>query len=259
MGKSKDKKQKKKVQDEMKNQKEKIENKQELNTAHKQKQKTKHKNRDQKEEIQNRDQENEEANIENGNQDQIEKEKNKQETKSGEKQSKGENLEKFQNFIAEKRKLPKELIEKLSKKVFYNLVMAIMIMMGLIALNIVYFQCASEEFSNIAKIVAMTCIVLDIIVFEIAYRKDSGTYAITGVELLVLSIITLFIPRAYFYETYNTKLLLMSSSILFAIYYVIKCIVVYKKYNIDHINQLSDVKEIVQEETESYIEEIEVK
>ncbi len=165
------------------------------------------------------------------------------------------NEELMKEQLDEKRKLPKYLKEKMNKTIFYNIIISICIMAYLLCMNLSYFNLESEIFKSNMKIVSILLITLTIIIFELAYKKDSGTLCITGIEIMVLSFIVLYMPFAYTYENDITKKIIMLTSVFFAIYYVVKLIVLYIKTERAHRNSLSDVREITKKDKKGYLNE----
>ena len=83
---------------------------------------------------------------------------------------------------------------------------------------------------------------------EFAYHKDSGKIAINAIEILVLSVYTLTLWHVVnklniFFKTY-----IVFSSYMFAIYYIIKSILIYTNKKRKFVKSLSDIHEIVSKE-----------
>ena len=158
----------------------------------------------------------------------------------------------MQQKIAEQRKLPKHIKEKLINITFINLLISIALMIYLLAINILYLNEDITIFSNSTKIMALILIVIDILLFEISYRKDIVLLWIHIFELLIFSVLVLSIPYIYQY----VRNVLMFAPAFFSIYYIVKAIFIYviekKKYQ----NNLSDVKEIIKDEEEGYLDDI---
>lgn len=151
--------------------------------------------------------------------------------------------------ITEKRKMTQDVKDKLNKRIFYNCLIAIGIMLYICAINAVYIYAKQEIVTIALKVFPMIFIFLTVGTFEVAYRKDNGRVAIVGIELLVFSIIILYIPKIY---TNLEKMFCANLTFIplfCAIYYIAKSIVIYIKTEKQYQNNLSDVKEIVQEET----------
>ena len=166
-------------------------------------------------------------------------------------------VELMQEKIAEQRKIPNELKQKLDIMTLRNLLISIVIMIYMIVVNLLFINESEEVFSRSIKTSAITLAVLDIILFEISYKKESITLTVHAIELLCFSLFILSIPYVYFYMNPVIRSILMLSSIFLAIYYVAKAMVIHIVESNRYRNNLSDVLEILQDdsENESYLDE----
>ncbi len=146
------------------------------------------------------------------------------------------------------KKMPKEISQGILKKILKNLIVAIFIMVYFITLNILYTNLQENMLLDIVKICATVLLVTGIVIIEIAYKKDNGTLAITGIELLVLSMHSLFINHVTKVLNYDFRLYLLTSSYVFAIYYVLKTIIIYTKSRRKYLLSFSDVSDIVKKD-----------
>ena len=82
-------------------------------------------------------------------------------------------------------------------------------------------------------------------IFEYSYRKENSTMCIHGIECLILAIFTLL--SIYLYTIYFKKfhMIVACISFTFAIYYVGKTIIIYKKIQKQYISGLNDINEII--------------
>ena len=147
-----------------------------------------------------------------------------------------------------KKRIPKEVSQEILKKIFKNLIIAIVVMIYFIFTNILYTKLDLENLEMATQIVSGVFIVSGLIVLEIAYKKDSGTLTITAIELLILSMHALFINHVITIYNFDFRVYLLTSSYIFAIYYVLKSIVIYTKARMKYLRSLSDVSEIVKDE-----------
>ena len=134
------------------------------------------------------------------------------------------------------------------KKIFNNLIRAILIMIYFIILNFAYTKMELQRLTEDIKVFAGAYLVLGILYIERAYKEDSGKRAITGIELLFLSLHSLSIMHVITKFQYDFRLYLLTSSYIIAIYYVLKAIVIYTQDRKQYLNELSDISEIVKEE-----------
>ena len=132
--------------------------------------------------------------------------------------------------------------------IFKNILKAIGIMGYFIVLNFAYARMNTERLMNDIEVFAGIFLVLGIIFLERAYKKDDGKTAFSGIELLCLSMHSLSINHIITFYQYDFRLYLLTSSYIFAIYYVLKSIVIYTKEKRKYLKNLSDISEIVKEE-----------
>lgn len=157
--------------------------------------------------------------------------------------------------IINKIKVPKEQREKIYNKIFKEFGIAILIFIYFFFLNLGYIRIESNLFKNDLYTFAGILVISSILLFESAYRKDNGEIALHGVELLVLATITLFMPYIYFYRGSKFKFLYSTLPIYISIYYLIKGFIIYKIEVKKYRDSLSDVKEILNDEEKSYLDE----
>lgn len=150
--------------------------------------------------------------------------------------------------LTKKRKMTKEVKDKLHKRIFQNCLLAIAIMLCFGAINLVYIYTSQEVWNIVQKVSPMIFICLTVGIFELAYRKDSGKMAIVGMEWLIFSVIILYIPKIYGNLDKAFCIELSFAPIFCGIYYVAKSILLYLKTQKEYQNNLSDVKEIVKDE-----------
>lgn len=159
-------------------------------------------------------------------------------------------------IISEQRKLPKEIKDKLNNDTFTNLLISISLMIYMLVINIIYLNESVQFFSSSIKVFAMILIIIDVIIFEIGYRKDNIKIWIHAFELLICSILVLSIQYVYLYSNEIIKRIFMLLPVFCSVYYIAKTIMIHvietKKYQ----NNLSDVKELVKDEQEGYLDDI---
>ena len=133
--------------------------------------------------------------------------------------------DKATEIIAEKRKLPEKIKDKLDSYTFINLLISIALMIYMIVINVLYLNENTEFFTTSIKIFSMLLIVIDIAIFEIGYRKDNISIWIHAVELLICSTLILSLQYIYLYGSFVVRNIFMLLPVFFSIYYVAKVIV----------------------------------
>lgn len=164
-------------------------------------------------------------------------------------------VENIQKEISTKIKLPKEEKQKIYKKIFVNLLIALSVLIYFIFLNLGYMRLEKEVFENDLKVFAVILICSTIYFIEKAYKTDRETYLSYAIELFVLSIITLYMPYVYYYQNTLAQLIFTTSAVYIFIYYAIKSIVIYVINKNRYIKCESDVKDIIKDEKVSYLDE----
>ena len=140
-----------------------------------------------------------------------------------------------------KKKVPKQVSQEILKKIFKNLILAIVVMAYFITCNILYTRLNLDNMELITKAISCVFLIASILLFEFAYKRDSGTLTITAIELLILSIHALFIHHVITIYQLDYQTYILTSSYLFAIYYVLKSIIIYTKARIKYLKSLSDI------------------
>ena len=143
----------------------------------------------------------------------------------------------------------KENEKIIRKKVFENIVIAIVVMIYLISINFIYLRGIDQNIIlNIVKVASIVILGLSIVIFEIAYHKDSGKLTINGIEALVLAFYTLTVFHIVNKFSIRFEDYILLSTYAFAIYYVLKSILIYTREKRNFVKGLSDIHEIVQNE-----------
>ena len=142
----------------------------------------------------------------------------------------------------------KENNKIIRKKIFENLIIAITIMIYFIIINFSYFRMDENISLQGIKIASIVILIFSIIIFEVAYHKDSGRIAINGIEVLVLAIHTLTIWTVINRFKIEFDKYILFSTYTFAIYYILKSIIIYTIEKKKYLDSLSDIHEIVSNE-----------
>ena len=132
--------------------------------------------------------------------------------------------------------------------VFKNLLKAIGIMTYFIVLNFAYTRMNVERLMNDIEVFSGIFLVIGLVMLERAYKQDSGKMALSGIELLCLSMHSLSINHVIAFYQYDFRFYLLTSSYVFAIYYVLKSIIIYTREKRQYLKNMSDISEIVKEE-----------
>ena len=139
--------------------------------------------------------------------------------------------------------------------VFKNLSLGIIILLYFTFVNLGYHNITKDVFIADIRVFSMCLVIVAVLLFEKSYRKNIAEIAIYGIEMLFVALATLFIQYIYFYQTETIIRLYMLIPLAFAIYYVLKSIILATKIKLANKNNISDVKEIIKKEKKLNIEE----
>lgn len=157
--------------------------------------------------------------------------------------------------LTEKRKLTSDVKDNISLKVFVNLVLAIVVMGAFFILNSLFVFKSTTIFKISCKTVSIIGVIVAIVLFEISFRKKRYGFMANGIELLVSSILIMFMPYLYYVIAIKYVRALIIVPVFLSVYYVIKSIIAYRMMVKKHHDSLSDVKEILETDTKSYLDE----
>lgn len=142
----------------------------------------------------------------------------------------------------------KEIDEKTLKEIYLNVLKAIIIVLYFFILNKAYKNVSSELLERGIQIFAMVFLFIAIYIFEKAYKKDDGKLAIQGIEILVLATYTLTTRHITNKFNFDFESYSLVASYTYAIYFILKGIVVYTKRRKEMAENLSDIREIVKKD-----------
>lgn len=153
----------------------------------------------------------------------------------------------IKNIFKKKKKLPQEALKEINKPVFYNIVVAIVIMIYFIFLILGFYNIENSVYQTDLKVFSMCILFVAIIVIEKAYKDDNGRIAIYGIETIVLAIITLGLIYVNLILSSKYVSIVLIISYIACIYYVVKSIVIYhkgkKKYFVDNVKEMINTEE----------------
>ena len=156
-----------------------------------------------------------------------------------------ENLRKFEKVIEEKKKIPKDVKDKINTRIFENLISAVLLLIYFTAIRLGMTNIATENYIIDLKVFSILLLALSIFIFEYAYKKDQDKMWLLGIEIMAVAIFTLYLIYMYsiFYATYSE--IVAFASIILLGYYVIKILIINKRMKKAYIKSLRDIGEIV--------------
>lgn len=198
------------------------------------------KNKKEKEENVNKINEEKEEILEESNLEENKKELIVKDTEEFDK----EKLEKIEEEIKKQTTISDEKKKKINKRVLKNITVATVIVLYFIFINLGFKNLEPAKFLIDLQVFSILTIGITIVIFEVAYKKDSGELAIFGIESLILSICTLLTIYIGMYYKNKFTYIINVISMLFAIYYVGKSIVIYTKMKKKALKRVSDIEKI---------------
>ena len=96
-----------------------------------------------------------------------------------------EKLEKIEEEIKKQTTIPEEKKDKINKRVFQNIMIAIGIVIYFTFINLGFYNIAPAKFLIDVQAFSMLSIGITIVIYEVAYKKDSGKLAIYGIEIVI--------------------------------------------------------------------------
>lgn len=154
-------------------------------------------------------------------------------------------IENLSKVIETKKQIPKAVKEKITSKVFENVIFAIIIIVYLSALNLGMNNIPTEMYLDDLKVFSILLLASTIFLFERAYKKDNLETWMHGIEIMFITIITTYLIYLYYvyYNTFGT--LIFSIVTVFVLYYAIKILIMRRKIIKQYNKSLIDINEIV--------------
>ena len=147
-----------------------------------------------------------------------------------------------------KTKNTNKISQEIIKEIFYNILFAIVAMIYFNLLILAKAGMVMERLEKDIQVFAGFFMLTGIFFTEKAYKQDKGSRVITAIECFVLSIHSLSIQYIVKKYGFDFSIYLGASAYIFASYCTLKAIIIYTKGRKQLLNNLSDVKEIVQKE-----------
>lgn len=156
-------------------------------------------------------------------------------------------MEDIKKAIKSKKKVPAEEMYKINKAMFKNIIMAVAVILYFLFLNLGFLNIDNDVYVTDLKVFSMCILLLAIILLEMAYKKDNGEIGILGVETIFIALVTLGLIYVNLMMFYSYVAIVASISFIFAIYYLLKTIIIYlkgkKKYFVNNIKEIINPEE----------------
>ena len=155
----------------------------------------------------------------------------------------------MENDSKEEKNILKKINNLVTGCILNNLVYASMITIYFMFVNIFAINTQTEMFTQYIKITSFIFLILSIMIFEVAYKEDNDETVLNGIEFLAVSIFSLLIQYIPKVLKIDANTYMFAGTYIFLIYYAIKNIIIYTKEKKEELDNLSDIKEIVKDET----------
>lgn len=155
------------------------------------------------------------------------------------------NVQKLEEEISNKKKLAKDNLEKINKKMFENLLISGIIMTFLLLIILGSLNIETTIFITDLKVFSIFLIVITIFLFEYSYRKQNRNICVHGIECLALAIFILLSTCLYTMFFKDFQLIVAFALMVCGIYYVLKSILVYIKMKKKYSSKINDINEII--------------
>lgn len=162
-------------------------------------------------------------------------------------------IEKMEEHINILTEVPENIKKQYRKKLFTNLIFCIIFIIYITGIILGKSMLKEEMFINYYKIASMVSLLIAIILFECAYKKDNGYIALYGIEIFVISLVTLFLKNILKFEI---PMWFKISGLYVCIYYLIKCLIIYKREKNIYLRQNNDLQEITKKESQDKLKTI---
>lgn len=148
----------------------------------------------------------------------------------------------------ENKQVSKFVDKKTAKKVFANLIIAVLIMAYFCIISSVYDNVQETGIIKVLKISTMVFLGIALILIEFAFKRESKTLLIHTFEALAIAVHSLTIVYITRVFTLDFKGYVLVTSYIFSIYYVLKAIIINTRARKEYLNGLSDISDIVKKE-----------
>ena len=155
--------------------------------------------------------------------------------------------------IERQYKLSSDDRKQIIKKVIFNYLIAILVMVYFILLIIGNRVLSKDIFVLGSKIADFVLLVATVVILEIAYKRDSGRITLHGIEILVVAIYSLFIPYIFYELSAPVKKYFMMAGVAAALYYIVKSIILYRLDKKKYIKSSNDIGEIIKKDSKAAI------
>lgn len=142
----------------------------------------------------------------------------------------------------------KKIEDKTIKNIFKNVIKATLIIFYYFVLSILFLKLENEILQDCLKLLTIAILIIVIYKLEKSYKNDDGYMFLEASEYIAILLHSLSITYIINKYKFDFRQYVIASSYVFAIYFILKAIIIYTKGEREYAKSLSDIPEIVKKE-----------
>lgn len=143
-----------------------------------------------------------------------------------------EKLETIKKEISENKNKTKIQNQKIYINIFQNLIIGVIAVIYFLLIILGQQRIPAIEFITDLKTFIIFEVIASICIFEVAYKKDSGKMVLHGIEMIAIASSTLIILSLYGRGSNKYIFVIIISTAIICIYYLIKSLIIKIKKNV---------------------------
>ena len=156
-----------------------------------------------------------------------------------------ENIEKFEEEINKRKKLPENSKKQIKKSFLINFSKIVFCVIFFMILAILEENLPTDTYLQLLRVLSIVMIGVTIIMLEISYKTNKNSMILNTVEILVVTFFIMFLIPAYSLY-YGQFFKVMTYAIIIAvIYYILKIIINIKRTRKQYYKNFNDIETIV--------------
>jgi len=146
-----------------------------------------------------------------------------------------EKLNEIHTELVESKGKNYKQLEKKFKKIFTNILLAILIVLFFGITLLKKIKVSDIQFENFLKTSSVVCLVLSLILFENSYYKDNENLFLNAIEIAGLGICVLYLLNITIKQNISLNFCIIIMIAAFVLYYIVKSIIIrFKRENYEY-------------------------
>jgi hypothetical protein len=146
-----------------------------------------------------------------------------------------EKLNEIHTELVESKGKNYKQLEKKFKKIFINILLAILIVLFFGITLLKKIKVSDIQFENFLKTSSVVCLVLSLILFENSYYKDNENLFLNAIEIAGLGICVLYLLNITIKQNISLNFCIIIMIAVFVSYYIVKSIIIrFKRENYEY-------------------------